>query len=376
MITDANSIEIDKTVHNIRIKTAVDRDTRAAKESQLFDIQSIPSGTRFWMSIEADDSKDLEYVCQLLESRNGEILIGKSRSAEYGRARIHRNSPHTQFSSKNSSSTGSIYLYLLSDLILWRNGMPVLIPQASDFGLPDDLQLDEEHTFVRTRRYSPWNAFFNRRMSERQTLSKGSVLTFSVPSGQSVDLQELQQVLKKGIGLHREEGFGQILVNPSWLEFTNLTLCSKDHKTKRDAGGHEISTKVNDHPLLNYLRNKSEESNLTYSALDQGRKWAEEWFRISKKVQKNHRSVPGKSQWGQLRAIARKNLSAPNKLKEDIKTFCGEARRKIRWESGSEGSLKDAVLNKIESPDKTTALALHYACIEMTRKLQSQQNQD
>jgi hypothetical protein len=123
----------------------------------------------------------------------------------------------------NPENRRRVSFYAASDLVLIRDGLPTLQPAAEDFfldappfNLPKDTRCDPEHTYLRTRQYAPWIAYFNGHGMERHVLARGSVLSFTAEHDVTLaELADLQTKLDDaGRGLYRNEGLGRVLVNP------------------------------------------------------------------------------------------------------------------------------------------------------------------
>src|SRR5204863_4350718 len=87
------------------------------------------------------------------------IFIGRSRKAEFGEIQI--NSQGITDAASPSIILGDNAMFLcVSDLALrdLKTGSVRLLPEVEDFGLPAEWLLDPLKTFLRTRRYSPFNA--------------------------------------------------------------------------------------------------------------------------------------------------------------------------------------------------------------------------
>ncbi|KAI5911979.1 hypothetical protein PA01_00090 [Azoarcus sp. PA01] len=103
---------------------------------------------------------------------------------------------------------------MLSDLALERDGQPCLQPEADLLGLPDDAQWLVSGSFLRTRRFSPYNAYRRGYDSERQLISRGSVLRYRLPRPLSA---EETRTLADGLGLYVEAGLGHVWIDPPLL---------------------------------------------------------------------------------------------------------------------------------------------------------------
>lgn len=202
-----------RPAHGLRLKTAIDPATGRVAEGQLFGYDALARGQRFAARLEADADFDPDLFEQVRAALTGEVLLGRSRSAEYGRAHIEQVVlPATEVGTPASDDL--LILWLLSDAALCdASGYPVVQPDADALGLPG-AEVDWSKSFLRTRRYSPWNAARHGYDCERLVLAAGSVLTLRLCEPLTPDDLDL---FKSGIGLYREMGLGKVWVNPPLL---------------------------------------------------------------------------------------------------------------------------------------------------------------
>ena len=355
-----SGVVLKEVPRSTRMKTAVDRNKRRSEEGKLFSCESLSRGMVLRMRVQAEAPADLERVHAWFHGQ--ELALGRSRSAEYGFVRVQAVGDRVPPVPKPLEDPRRVVLVLASDLALLRDGMPVLLPRGEDFGLPEDSRLLPEETFLRTRRYVPWNRFFNCRMAERQVLLKGSVLTFQVPD--PLDPVALQAALAAGVGMHREEGLGQVEVNPSWVLSPPL-LVSPAEPSKASPAKPQT-------PLVRYLADKVQAQNLSREAFSLGLVWAQEWRKLSDRIAKDQ-PVPGKAQWGTIREMAVRCQREPLKLLKELESFCREDLRRKVWleaQSYRGGSLYEALAEKLGgNPGLRECLALHHAAVEMSRHL-------
>jgi len=174
-----------------QMKTAVSReDLGSAAEGQLFGYDALRAGSRFRARLSWDEGQEDAAGKILALLLSGEVRLGRSRSAQYGEVRISRTTAPAGLKTLEafpdpddpSKSKLLISIYVLSDLALFNEGTPTFHPLPKDFGLTD-CEFVPERSFVRVRRYSPWNAYRNSRDTERQVIRRGSVLTFRIPPG-------------------------------------------------------------------------------------------------------------------------------------------------------------------------------------------------
>lgn len=195
------------------LKTAIDRATGIAAESQLFGYSALAAGQRFRFELRADADVAAEPWQQLCECLQGTARLGRSRSAQFGRVSI-RALEGAPPPAPPECGGGELTLWLLSDLLLSEHGQPCQVPHAHLLGLPAGSRWLAERSFLRGRRYSSYNAYRRRYDSERQVIERGSVLRYALPRPLSA---EERSALQDGLGLMVECGLGAAAVNPALL---------------------------------------------------------------------------------------------------------------------------------------------------------------
>ncbi len=304
---------------SLRMKTAINPKTGRARETALFGYDALQAGQTFRARISIDeDAVDEHLLKQLEESLSGQLLLGRSRSAEYGRVQTEIQ-PLSNISHKRNGAT-RITLWLLSDLAALDNlGQPALFPKPEWLGLPKG-GLDVGDSYLRTRRYSPWNAERGGPDLERQVICQGSVLVFELESPLGDAHYER---IAAGLGLYREAGLGQVWLNPSLLE--------EDHPQFQESSAKEsASESKNSHkesPLIRWLKLQQPSEKDDFAA--QARKLAREYHQllISARTLKgldNKTEVgPSRSQWSQVQAEAKSaDQNIAQKLFDESKGCC------------------------------------------------------
>jgi len=334
-------VTLDKTYlkpdTELRMKTAINPKTGRAADQQLFGYAALPAGLRFHFTLAADaDAQDL--LPAIADSLVGTRRIGRSRSAEYGRVVIEEvvieekgDAPAYKPDSAFQADTCAILL--LSDTaLLDNNGQPTLTPSPEHFGLSssDGSQFDLPRSFIRSRRYAPFNAHYRKREQERLVLRMGSVLTFKVADG--FDAAEHAEKLAGGVGLFRQAGLGQVWVNPPLLvgeqpSFFEQAPVSYPPKQL-------VKEKAEKPPLIAWL----EASQAQHTAAQEAERIADDWAKSIKQLYVSARQLagapagvrtgPSPSQWGRVMSLAKSvGISAEelqNKLFKGESAVCKE----------------------------------------------------
>lgn len=237
--------ELIKPNLHLRLKTAIDPSTGRAREAALFGYQAAPAGTVLRASITAD--VDAGWLSQLQQTLSGELLLGRSRSAEYGRANVQiKDQSAIQH---GPADGGEVTLWLLSDLAALDDyGQPTLCPKPEWLGLPRG-ELLVEKSFLRTHRYSPWNAYRRGRDMERQVIVQGSVLVFSLE--QPLAASHLAAI-DADLGAYREAGLGRVWINPPLL--TGQHPQFSEPPNQASANGESAKDVLTTSPLITWLQ--------------------------------------------------------------------------------------------------------------------------
>jgi len=198
-----------------RLMTAIAQDGQVA-EGQLFGYECLAAGQRFVAALEVDDGVlDEDTTGRLLATLDGVIRLGRSRSAQYGRVRARATPAPAPALPAPPAAGAALHLLLVSDACLRDgHGHPSLAPDPATLDLAAGVEVDLARTYLRSRRYSGWNAYRGGPEMERQVLAAGGVITLRSPGGFD---DGLLARLARGIGSERALGLGEVLVHPAWL---------------------------------------------------------------------------------------------------------------------------------------------------------------
>ncbi len=225
-VTDTGSV-VDISLRD-RLRTTVNPETGLALDGGLYGYAGIVRGQAFGAMIELHDSDEalLDAVQSLFDGVR--TSLGRSRSTEYGRVTFSLLERAFQSPAKTEPADGPTLVWLLSDHSprdAW--GQRSLIPDPAQFGLPDDAEINWNRTFIRSRRYSPFNAALGGHQTETVCLEAGSVIAFDTPREQSAGMSRQ----KDG---HSTDS-GRFVINPSLLSDPdgNVSLAAHTRQTRK-----------------------------------------------------------------------------------------------------------------------------------------------
>jgi CRISPR-associated protein Csx10 len=284
-VTDQHRV-VD-VIRRTSLRTSVRPDGQVL-EGHFFELQALQEGHRFLTRIDVDDDVPAGLVDALrARFNNTSLRLGASKQTEFGAARARLVEPREP-ALATKAPAGMIRLLAVSDLALRdpQTGERTTHPTAANLGLPAGLKLVPERSFLSTRQWSPFNAHRGRPDLERLVICAGSVLTFAGPA----DLSELRKRLARGVGDHRQDGLGRVLVEPAVLSAHPTTtvataLVSATPQAKP----------VGDPALLAWMEGRNTTRNLQRDAIEVSTDWVEQL--------KVYPPLPA-SQWGVLRQAA------------------------------------------------------------------------
>ena len=209
------SLEWVQPLVGFRMKTAINERTGTADTGQLFGYQSLTAGQSFIAEIQFDDEVESALIERVISALDGEVHIGRSRSAQFGRVIISR--AESRRDEINTDASQHLLLWCKSDLSLQdKFGQPCIDLPNSDLACElekEGWQVDMNRTFIRTRRYSPYNSKRRGHDPERQVICGGSALVFCARKAVPPPVA----LLAGGFGGYRESGLGQFSINDSTL---------------------------------------------------------------------------------------------------------------------------------------------------------------
>lgn len=289
-LENGNAIEMP-IIKYFSQKSAFDSIERRSADEMMYGFESIANGTIFVFEIELDNASLAD---KITNSIIGIKHLGKSKSAEYGYVEIEK----CNFQDYNQEiiNTNEIAIVYADSRLIFIDKdslLPTFIPTAKDLGFQDnDSEIDWELSQIRTFKYSPWNSKRNTRDAERAGIEKGSV--FIVKSKAPISGSRY-------IGYYRNEGFGKVIYNPSFLTQVKENGVSVFNFQKENTSHEESITTCNS-LLFQYLHRKKEED-------DCNKRIFEEVNRFIEKNKKIFKGTTFASQWGKIRSIAQQNSS-------------------------------------------------------------------
>jgi CRISPR-associated protein Csx10 len=371
-----------------RTKTAIEPGQRFAAESQLFSYESLApvAGQRFVAPIQWDDSVSQDAARRLRATFECTTLrLGRSRSAEYGTVTAEWLDEESTDAVPPPDDTEVVTLWLLSDLAAEDDaGMPTLAPAPQDLGLPAG-RLELSQSFLRSRRYSPFNAHYAAFERERLVIAQGSVLCYRLDERWTA---EHTARASAGLGLYREAGLGRVAVNHPLLASPQPKFAAPTAV----AQAPNPRTAPTMHPMLEWLEQRAGKASETESAQLDAVEAADEYERALKSA-RSYLGLgdadpvgPGASQWAQVAELAntRAGPAASGSLSVslfDKKTgLCGRERSGWQQRIGQSEpeTFTDWLKTRCESDQGrliNEPLRLHYLAREIRTRLQRESAQ-
>lgn len=296
-------------------KSAYNSKLRRSKDSSMFGYNAIKKGTTWKFSLKFQDDINVEKIIHALEN---EHFLGKSKTAQYGRIKIEKQGEVQAIKEIDFQNSKITYLYVNSSLALFdKNNMPTFKPTKKSLGIKDG-KVYWKHTQIRTKTFTPYVSVRQGRDSARLIIEKGSVI--ALENASQDDIKELS----KGVGGYLSEGYGDVLVNPTFLtkkeEFELKRVDYEYAKIK-----NMIAKK--DENLILFLNAREEKKSSFKTLGDEVKNFVE--------THKSKFSKVNSSQWGNIRMMAQFIQDKAECIKE-IEKYISHGTASSKWEDGAE----------------------------------------
>lgn len=301
-------------------KSAYDKEKRRSKDSQMYGYEAFRAGMKWRFSVKFDPNVSEDDINRVKETLERSTRLGKSKSAEYGAVEIKFIGEKIEEIKTFTPPENYTFVYAKSRLALYAKSRLAPIDENGSpsydvkYILPDldDNKVDYEKTQIRTSHFTPYNGARATKDYERACINKGSVIALKNLSDEQIT------ELKNGVGAYLSEGFGEVLINPWFLNGGDAQErpIRLQNKEKEEQAHVSLPIKSN---LAEFLNQKKD-------AKDQALKIAEE---VAKFIRdhKNKFNKISNSQWGAIRALCKSNLD----IAEEVDQFISNGVAKDKW---------------------------------------------
>ena len=292
--------------HNYSQKSAYDKEHRRSKDSTMYGYNAIPSNTLWQFSVKYDDISESD-TALLKKNLIGKKRLGKSKSSQYGLVEISE-SKRVDTVACTVAQKETTVVYVKSRLALVKeDGTPTYDLKYLVDGLTDK-NIVWEQSQIKTSTFMPYNGAMQTKCYERVVINSGSVVVLK-------DLTEVQlSALQEGIGVYLCEGFGEVLINPAFLD-TKGEFTFAD--TKVD--GEMTKITVSD-PMVKFLNNKQTAQEETLDLASTVNRFIQSHASLYKSI--------SNSQWGTIRSICH---AGNESFREDIRDYVSSG--KVTWKN-------------------------------------------
>ena len=282
-------------------KSAYDKNKRRSMDSQMYGYEAFRAGMKWRFSVKFDANVSEDDISRAKETLERSTRLGKSKSAEYGAVEIKFIGENTDEIRSFTPPEGYTFIYAKSRLALVdENGNPSYDVKYILPNLDDD-KVKYEKTQIRISNFTPYNGARSTKDYERACINKGSVIALKNLSAEQI------AALKNGVGAYLSEGFGEVLINPWFLNGgdakNNPIEFQKEAETEHSTKEIPIQS-----DLAKFLKQKQ-------TTKDQALEITE---RVADfiKSHKDKFSKISKSQWGAIRSIC-KEVAVSDKVLND-----------------------------------------------------------
>jgi len=322
---DLEVVEID---YNYSQKSAYNKTKRRSLDGSMFGYSAMKKGLKWQFSIKIDKSiskNDIELIKKTILKSN---RLGKSKSAQYGLIKI-------KFigSEASASLKGGAKSPLPNQTILYFKSRVALIDENTNptYDLKyicNNANIDYSKSQIKTSSFTPYNGAMQTKTYERVVINKGSVVVLN-------DLtNEQKEEIENGVGIYLAEGFGEILINPSFLSKKELEFNIGNVALASSKGGAKAPLPIT--PLAKFLQQREDNKKEKLYILNE----VDDFIKNNKTLYKNIKP----SQWGKIRSIC---TSGNGNFEDEIEKYISNGTKK--WEQRQIEIFLEIFKNKSET---------------------------
>ncbi|WP_420572790.1 hypothetical protein [Kordia sp.] len=338
-----------------RLKSARELKSRRSKDESMYLYSYIERRVRFQGSISVKESSD--EIEEAIQQLNGEHYIGTSKG-EFGHVEINV-SKATQKPLAIAVKEEQITIYALSDLIFLNEfGQYATEIKAELFGIKN-AKLNKKKTFIQFKSFRTYNSKRRNEDADRIAIKKGSVLVFeSCEKDQDIEISA--EVINNGVGVHKSEGFGHILVNPEFLQSKTVQKFNEDIRV--NLTNKEETTESEFLKQLSERNEIIQKDHATY-------KEAEEF--IKNEENKKLFANTSKSQWGAIRNYILEAIGSDNQKETLREKLTDKKKGYLREKANANWNEEQAdVIDKLINQTNAVELLLKI-CVELPKTLKN-----
>jgi len=313
----SNGLTVKHINYNYAQKSAYDSIKRRSKTSSMYGYRAIEAGIKWQFVVKYDECISEEDIKRISETLVDSKRLGKSKSAQYGQIEINETGTVSDVSSNEEDD--KVILYAKSRIALVDDkGNPTYDLNY----LLDGIEIDYPNCQIRTSTFTPYNGAMQTKTYERLVIEKGSVMVLkSLTDKQTKELEQ-------GVGLYLAEGFGELLVNPSFLmEQNEMALVEKEKKSKQKDQREKIET-VSKESTVQFLINRHNQELEKLTLADE----VSDFIKENKVLYNDIKNA----QWGTIRSICSSNTK---RFREDIREYVSSG--KVEWKENQINNLLD-----------------------------------
>ncbi|MGQ9569606.1 MAG: RAMP superfamily CRISPR-associated protein [Thermodesulfovibrionales bacterium] len=215
MVNKPIYLGIDKV---ISMHNAIGFSTQTTEEGKLYSYELICEGQSFSGKIKASDKSYLEKIKALL-NKNETLYIGKGNSRGLGEVKVVK--AEVLESQHRIDLKDGFTVTLLSDAILMNDDGTFLRTLTGEYLEIGNIM--PEKAFARTKEITLWNSAADLPRETVVALVAGSCFYFKTTTSDEL-VERLSSLEEEGIGIRREQGFGEVKINDKRHDEAHLPI--------------------------------------------------------------------------------------------------------------------------------------------------------
>lgn len=246
-----NEIQITKPIKDVVLKSAYDRTKKSALAEQMYLYEHLVKSQTFIFEVKSIDKSHINQISEILL---GNKHIAKSKTSEFGNICIKKIGEIEQEKTVAIKIETSYLIYAKSNLAFINEyGEFTWSPSAEQLGFQNS-KINYEKSQLHFDHYHIRNGKRKTHDSDRLIIKKGSV--FVIEKKDESDIIIDKDLINVGLGVFLSEGYGQIMINPPFIDEKNVFKYNENKVDSNDA-----NVKMN--TISNVLQERFESSKST-----------------------------------------------------------------------------------------------------------------
>ena len=253
MSTEDNGIRERNVQINEQLHLKIEHNKE--KDNILYRYEMLEKGQQFYTTIEVKDFSAIVHI-EMIFAKGKVLKIGKSRSTGYGGVQVIGLEKNSKSNLAKGLHDQFLDLYCYTKAIFVDDYGNVTDNPSIELNrlFEEDYKFELQTAFVKTDVFGGYVHKWQSELPKQVGVVAGSVYRFNSPDG--LDLKKIYEKIENhAFGARTEEGFGRVLVNPTFLYREKLLKIEANREKGRDINSEQTEL-IDTSETINFLKKR------------------------------------------------------------------------------------------------------------------------